>query len=231
MENSLLRAVSTAVLRSVAPTDWQSVRARIQLECAQLARHPELGPPLVAQRLLVSGEDHRHAGHPGFDVIAIGRAVWRRIAYNSHEGASTIEQQIVRTITGQYERSLRRKLREILLGTLVSQSFAKSQLPAVYLSIAYYGWRMNGYRQACQRLGLYSGSLTLEEAAGLVARLKYPEPRTAPPVRQFQILRRSRHLVSLHRRHLNDGTYRHLNVKTVHGRSPALGVAQSVSQP
>jgi len=207
------------------------VRAGIALECARLARHPELAPPLVAQRLLVSGEDHRHAWHPGFDLIAICRALWRRMAYGSREGASTIEQQIVRTITGRYEHTLRRKLKEILLATLVGASFPKEILPPLYLAIAYYGWRMNGYRQACQRLGLRPGSLALDEAAGLVARLKYPEPRTAPIARTLQIHRRSKHLLDLYQRHLHDRTYGHLNGTTVRSRPPALGPAQSVPHP
>ncbi len=224
----MLRELIVFVLRALARADWDMVRARVDLECARLARHPELAPRLVAQQLLVSGEDHRHAWHPGFDVIAICRALWRRLAYGSREGASTIEQQIVRTITGRYERTLRRKLKEILLATLVGGSFRKNLLPAVYLSIAYYGWRMNGYRQACQRLRLRPGSLALDEAAALVARLKYPEPRTAPITRTFQIHRRSKHLLGLYRHHLHDGTYEHLNGTTVRSRPPALGLAQSV---
>ena len=224
----MLRELIVFVLRALARADWDMVRARVDLECARLARHPELAPPLVAQQLLVSGEDHRHARHPGFDLIAICRALWRRLACGSREGASTIEQQLVRTITGRYERTLRRKLKEILLAMLVDASFQKDILPAVYLSIAYYGWRMNGYRQACRRLGLRPGFLTLDEAAALVARLKYPEPRATPISRTIQINRRSKHLLGLYRHHLHDGTYEHLNGTTVRSRPSTLGPALSV---
>lgn len=170
----------------------------------------------------MSGEDHRHARHSGFDPIAIGRAVWRRLIRESREGASTIEQQIVRVVTGRYERTLRRKVREIFLAILVAHSFPKETLPAVYLVIAYYGWHMNGYSQACQRLGLSSHCLTLDEAAGLVARLKYPQPREAPVQRMLQIERRVKHLRILYRQHINDGTYKHLNGTTLCGRSLSL---------
>ena len=227
-DHRLLRELIVFVLRASASADWDMVRSRIDLECARLARHPELAPPLVAQQLLISGEDHRHAWHPGFDLIAICRALWRRLACGSREGASTIEQQLVRTITGRYERTLRRKSKEILLATLVDASFQKDIVPAVYLSIAYYGWRMNGYRQACRRLGLRPSFLTLDEAATLVARLKYPEPRATPISRTFQIHRRSKHLLGLYRHHLHDGTYEHLNGTTVRSRPSALGLAQSV---
>lgn len=226
-----VRARINFALLSLAPREWAVVRARIELECTRIVCRPEFAPTLVSQYLLVSGEDHRHAGHPGFDLIAIGRALWRRLAHGSHEGASTIEQQIVRTITQRYERTIWRKLSEIHLAILVSRSFRKDALPAVYLAIAYYGWRMNNYRQACMRLGLQPSSLTLEDAAGLVARLKYPEPRTAPLTRRLQINHRTKHLIDLHRRHMHDGTYRHLNGTTLRSRSPALSAPGPISQP
>src|SRR5690606_20512217 len=139
-----------ALLEALLP-EWPVVRDRIRREWRLLSRAPEASPPLIAQQLLVSAEDHRHRLHPGFDVIAIARAVWRRLSRGSCEGASTIEQQIVRVVTGRYERTYRRKLREIALAILVANSFPKAILPAIYLRIAYYGWRMNGYGEACRR--------------------------------------------------------------------------------
>lgn len=160
--------------------------------------------------LLVSGEDHRHAYHPGFDIRAIGRALWRRVRYHCREGASTIEQQIVRVLTGHFERTIWRKFREILLASLVADAFSKSILPALYLKIGYYGWRMNGFEQACNRLGLSPESMTLMDAAGLVARLKYPEPHWIPKRRLDQIHCRQKYLASLYLKHLKDGNYDHL---------------------
>jgi membrane peptidoglycan carboxypeptidase len=142
--------------------------------------------------------------------------------YGFHEGASTIEQQIVRVITGRYERTLRRKIREIFLAVLVARFFPKAVLPAVYLAIGYYGWRMNGYVQACRRLGLSPQVLTPEEAAGLVARLKYPQPQDASFIRMLQIDRRAKHLRCLHQRHIFAGKYGHLNGKTIRTESMSL---------
>lgn len=184
-------------------------------EWTLLSRSPEFAPPLVAQQLLVSGEDHRHGSHPGFDVIAIGRAIWRRVSRGSHEGASTIEQQVVRVVTGRYQRTYRRKAREVILAVLVAQSFPRAILPAVYLRIAYYGWRMNGYREACRQLRIDFASLSLHDAAKLVARLKYPQPRHLPTRRALQIDQRARHLCALYRRHTRTRTYDHLNEKAI----------------
>ena len=191
--------------------EWRSVRNALSSEWNKFKREPDLIPPLIVQRLLISGEDHRHARHSGYDLYAICRAIWRRATRHSREGASTIEQQIVRVITNRYENTILRKAREIMLATLVAEYFPKTILPIVYLRIGYFGWHMNGYSQACKRIGIQNEKLTIQKAAGLVARLKYPEPKVAPKLRIHQIERRTRHLLKLYQMHLNDGTYEYDN--------------------
>ena len=97
-------------------------------------------------------------------------------------------------------------------------------MPNLYLSIGYFGWRMNGFAQACRRLGIRPDIISLDEAAGLVARLKYPEPRVSPRSRLKQINRRREHLKHLYGRHLASGTYSHLGAgeinEVITGRSP-----------
>lgn len=213
----LIRAIARVVVRK----DWMTVKNRISSIWTKLSQCPELTAPLIAQRLLISGEDHRHARHPGYDGYAICRAFWRRLTQRSREGASTIEQQVVRVITNRYENTVWRKVREIMLATLVAEYFPKEILPAVYLHIGYYGWRMTGYAQACIRLELQTNFLDLETAAGLVARLKYPEPKANSPQRLQQIERRQRHLLKLYRKHMLDGTYEHINDTFLGCRYPA----------
>ena len=225
----MFHGLALALLRSSTSTDWIAVRDRIDDESNNLILHPDSRPPLITQQLLVSGEDHRHAHHPGFDLIAICRAVWKRVTLGRREGASTIEQQLVRTITGKCQRTIQRKVKEIILAFLVDSHFQKGVLPAVYLSIAYYGWRMNGYRQACQRLGLSPHTLTLEDAAALVARLKYPEAKSAPISRLREINRRSKHLQNLYHQHQRDGTYGHLNGHALQHRSRIIRTTRPVS--
>jgi membrane peptidoglycan carboxypeptidase len=192
--------------------EWDDVRFCIQNRIEFLRRHPQFSPPLIVQCLLVSGEDHRHGVHPGFDSRAICRALVRRVISNRREGASTIEQQIVRVITNRFERTLRRKMREVFLASLVASHFPKEQIPSVYLLIGYYGWHMNNYRQACRRLSLNPSSLSLDGASEIVARLKYPEPQVTPVSRSGQITLRKQHLKRLYSRHISDGTYAYLGV-------------------
>lgn len=210
-EKNLLSKIIRNIGRLTLYDEWKLVRTALSSEWHQLMREPDLMPPLIVQRLLISGEDHRHAQHSGYDLYAICRAIWRRATRRSREGASTIEQQIVRVITNRYENTILRKTREIMLAALVAEYFPKAILPIVYLCIGYYGWHMNGYSQACKRIGIQHENLTIENAAELVARLKYPEPKVAPKLRIQQIERRTGHLLKLYQKHSNDGTYEYDN--------------------
>ena len=173
-------------------------------------------PPVIAQQLLISGEDHRFFRHCGFDVIAICRAIWRRIVYGVVEGASTIEQQLVRVLTGNYERTFKRKIKEILLATLVTTAVPKKDIPVLYLYVGYFGWRMNSFRQACTQLYLQPNKITLRQAAELVARLKYPQPHKISQKRLMEIQRRAYHLIRLHQQHTLDSTYVGLELRINH---------------
>jgi len=151
--------------------------------------------PLFIDALLVA-EDKRFYRHPGFDILAIIRALYSFIVRRHLQGASTIEQQFVRTITGRYELSLRRKIREIYLSVLLSLSVQKEFIARHYLSVAYFGWQMNGLQQACQRLQLNPENISIEGAANVIARIRYPEPELATEYRKYQILRRTKYILS-----------------------------------
>lgn len=168
---------------------------------------PVIAPTTLAQQLLISGEDHRFFRHGGIDPIAICRAMWRGIVLGQREGASTIEMQVIRIVSGRFERTLRRKVRELALATLVSREIPKDALPGLYLRIGYFGWRMNGFEAACRSLGLSPEALTPGQTAALVARLKYPQPRLTSPDRGNKIKTRAQHLLLLHSRHKDDHTY------------------------
>jgi membrane peptidoglycan carboxypeptidase len=146
---------------------------------------------------LIVGEDRRFYRHLGVDVLALCRAVWKTVFCGSRQGASTIAMQLVRTIMGRHEKTWRRKLIEIILAMRLSQRVSKDRLPVLYLWVAYYGWGMNNFRQACSRLGIDPRSVSIFEAAKLVARLKYPEPSNFDAERLKKIYRRALHLITL----------------------------------
>jgi len=121
-----------------------------------------------------------------------------------------------------------RKVREILLAVLVVRKFGKRPLPAVYLLIGYYGYRMNGFHHACRELGIPAHAASFEDAAQLVARLKYPQPSKVSEHRREQIERRAKHLISLYRKHVLDGTYRHIDDQTFRYNS---AIVEPITQP
>ncbi len=135
---------------------------------------------------LVVCEDVRFFEHSGVDLYAIARASTRFVLKESIEGASTITQQLVRVYTKDYRFEIGRKLREILLATLVDKHFSKQDQIRLYLHRAYFGWRMNGLSQALARLK-YSFPLSPEQSAEISARLKYPEPEFPSKQRKQQI--------------------------------------------
>jgi membrane peptidoglycan carboxypeptidase len=161
-------------------------------------RYARGGKRLVSPNLisaLLIAEDRRFYHHGGVDVIATLRAAWYCIFRGRLVGGSTLEQQLVRTLSGDKARSVRRKFREIFLCTLVSRIVPKAEVPGLYLSVAYFGWRMNGLRDACARLGFVPERLSLRQAASVVARLKYPEPERRSEPRRRQIKSRTEYIL------------------------------------
>lgn len=158
----------------------------------------------ILSKLLISGEDHRFYYHKGFDLIAIFRAIKNRIIYQKIEGASTIEQQLVRVLTNDFDKTFRRKVQEILLSTTVSLIVPKNEIPKIYLNIAYYGTGMNGLRQTYSKLGISDNeALPVEQAAEIVSRIKYPQTSNFNQHRLNQIEIRKQHLIKLYNNHLN----------------------------
>jgi len=127
--------------------------------------------------MLVVGEDHRFWSHFGVDPIGLVRAFWRTIFCHRREGGSTIAMQLVRTITNRYELTPQRKIKELYFATRLTLTIERKEILKLYLNIAYFGWNMHGIKQTCKALGLEKCSLSNYEAASIIARLKYPEPR------------------------------------------------------
>jgi len=146
---------------------------------------------------LVLGEDRRFWTHCGVDLISACRAFYRTFAAGKLEGASTVEQQLIRVISGRYERTASRKIREITLATSLSRHFSKEEILNLYLRAGYYGWRMSGLDQACETLSIDAVQADAGEAAALVARLKYPEPKHKTDRQAQRISRRTMHIIAL----------------------------------
>lgn len=125
---------------------------------------------------LIAAEDHRNDIHPGVDPISILRAIYVRWRFGAVQGASTVEQQFVRVVSGRNERTLARKMYEQALAICVSRRRTKVQIASAYLMVAYYGSGIVGIDGLRSRLGTDLSSSDAGRIRAMIARLKYPEP-------------------------------------------------------
>ena len=117
--------------------DYKIICQKLLPELKKLENCSKQYEKLVA--FLIVAEDHRYYKHIGFDIIGICRATYRDVFWGKREGASTIEQQLVRVLTEDYRFSIRRKIKEIYLATKLKRLADKYTLAAAYLDMANYG--------------------------------------------------------------------------------------------
>lgn len=131
----------------------------------------KISPNLVAAT--IATEDKDFYSHPGFDLLAILRAVWNNVVSGGEGGgASTITQQLARTLLlSPEERSQKtflRKLREIILAAEITRRYDKNEILELYLNEIYYGNLAYGVEAATETyFSKSAGQLTLGEAAFL----------------------------------------------------------------
>jgi monofunctional glycosyltransferase len=154
-------------------------------------------PPVFVQALILA-EDHRNELHRGIDPIGIVRALFARLTQREVQGASTIEQQFVRTVTRRYERTIVRKLREQLLALSIGRRMAKSEISSAYLRIAFFGSSCVGINGLKQHFGKDLSKFNSEQALRIVCQLKYPKPQIPSAEWQAKVIRRANYLAARH---------------------------------
>jgi monofunctional glycosyltransferase len=132
-------------------------------------------PPQFVE-VLIQAEDHRSAYHYGVDPIGMLRALWVRLTSGHIQGASTIEQQFVRVVTGRYERTAVRKVREQLLAIALARHRPKTSIASAYLANAFYGSGCTGLDGLKSYFGRRIHSISDKQALRFVSQLKYPRP-------------------------------------------------------
>lgn len=126
---------------------------------------------------VVLAEDRRFRSHKGVDGFAIMRAAAQYALHRKISGASTIEQQLVRTWRRRYELSIARKFTEVVIASLLASEFEKDEILSAYLDCAYFGWNATGVTGVSRRLGIDPARASTKEAATIAAMLKLPMPR------------------------------------------------------
>ncbi|MEE8300945.1 MAG: PBP1A family penicillin-binding protein, partial [Candidatus Tectomicrobia bacterium] len=154
--------------------------------------------PLHVRLATIAAEDSRFYRHGGVDVLGILRALWTNVRSGAtREGASTITQQTARALFLTQERTLRRKLGEMILARRIEQRYSKDRILALYLNQTFYGHHAYGIEAAAQLyFGKSATALTLGEGALLTGLIPAPNaysPLKLPAVsvqRRTHVLRR-----------------------------------------
>ena len=138
----------------------------------------------ILQDATLAAEDRNFYNEGGFDPAAILRAIAHDVTGGGTEGASTITQQLARVDFLSQERSVTRKLREILLADEIDHRYSKSDILAAYLNTVYFGHGAYGIAAAAQvYFGTSAASLSLSQASLLAGLLQAPsadDPFTNP---------------------------------------------------
>lgn len=137
---------------------------------------------------LLASEDSRFYWHMGVDPIGIVRAVITNVAGGSvREGASTITQQLARSVFRSYvgsEDTLDRKFREAVVALKLETYYSKDFLLLTYLNKVYLGIYANGFEDAARfYFDKSAKDLSIAESATLVGIL--PAPNAFNPVQDY----------------------------------------------
>jgi len=158
-------------------------------------------PPALINAI-VATEDERFFQHSGIDYIGVARAAYANLVTGGRrQGASTITMQVARNFFLSSEKTLTRKLYEVLLALKIEHSLTKDQILGLYVNQIYLGQRAYGFASAARTyFGKPLDKLTPGECAMLAALPKAPStynpisnPQSAKK-RQILVLRRMREL-------------------------------------
>lgn len=158
-----------------------------------LATRGEMGGSAVPLRELsaflpqafLAIEDRRFYSHYGIDPFGVVRAVGANVLHRGvSQGGSTITQQLAKNLFLTQERTMQRKLQEVILAVWLERKYSKDEILDLYLNRVYFGNGAYGIEAAAQRyFGKSARTVTLSEAALLAGLVK--SPSKLAPTRNF----------------------------------------------
>jgi penicillin-binding protein 1A len=153
--------------------------------------------PQKMQEALIATEDSRFYHHGGIDPKGILRAMYANFRGGDiAQGASTITQQLARNVFLGPERSMKRKIQEILISLQIEKSFSKKDILEFYLNQIYFGAGAYGIESAAQiYFGKHAKALTLPECA-MIAGLPAAPSVYSPLVNEKKALERQKVVLS-----------------------------------
>ncbi|WP_307226302.1 transglycosylase domain-containing protein [Pararhizobium capsulatum] len=131
--------------------------------------------PYIPQAV-VAIEDRRFYSHFGVDPLGLARAMVTNLTTGRMvQGGSTLTQQLAKNMFLSPERTLERKVQEVLLAFWLEQKYTKDQILTMYLNRVFFGSNAYGVEAASRRYFNKSArDVNLGEAALLAGLLKAP---------------------------------------------------------
>lgn len=132
-------------------------------------------PPALPEAVLAT-EDRRFFDHGGIDLIGVTRAALKNLsAGRIVQGGSTITQQVAKNLFLSHERTLKRKIQELMLALWLEHTFTKDQILTLYLNRVYLGAGVYGVDAAAQTyFNRPAKDLSLYQSALIAGLLKAP---------------------------------------------------------
>lgn len=143
----------------------------------------------------ISIEDKDFFKHNGLNYKRIAKAMFNNLkSFSFKEGASTISQQLIKNTHLTNEKTIKRKVKEMLLTKKLEKEFSKKDILETYLNVIYFGENSYGIeRAALTYFGKETKNLTLWEGATLAGIIK--SPYTYSPVYNPENCLKRRNLV------------------------------------
>ncbi|MEM1286278.1 MAG: transglycosylase domain-containing protein [Pseudomonadota bacterium] len=137
--------------------------------------------PAYLPQAVIAIEDRRFHRHFGLDPIGLARAMTVNLREGRLvQGGSTLTQQLAKNLFLTADRTISRKIQELILAVWLEASYSKDQILELYLNRVYLGAGAYGVDAAARRyFGKSASEVTLAEAAILAGLLRAPS-RWAP---------------------------------------------------
>ena len=134
----------------------------------------------------VAAEDGAFYAHKGIDYLGVVRAALKNvISMRKKEGASTITQQVTKSLLLTSDKSFNRKIKEAILAKRIEERFTKDEILHLYLNQIYLGGGAYGVQAASETyFGKNVDQLNLAEMAMLAGLPKAPS--SSSPIKHFE---------------------------------------------
>ncbi len=181
-------AVPAPLSRSLKPIEPPSITITADDGTPIARRGAIIGAPVDAGKLpehvtqaFIAIEDRRFYSHWGIDPRGILRALWHNTTTDQrNQGASTLTQQLAKNAFLDADRTVGRKLREVMIAFWLEAWLTKNEILSRYLSNVYFGDNVYGITAAAKHyFGRTPQTLNVGQAAMLAGLVKAPS-RLAP---------------------------------------------------